>query len=567
MAMENAIKKSELHTIDPNEKTICIVQMTRIGDLLQTLISAKNLKAAFPQMKLKLVARKSFARPITSILKTTFDEIFLLDTQQVIVNSLTTTLENLDNFLQDINATPTDLVVNLSFSKTSSYLANLINAQYKLGMYHNKQANQQIPDPWSQFVFSNVMATDLSPFSLVDIFNGILGVSNKQIAKATINKNSRTITIHPFASHHKKFWATNKWAEVIYKLLKNNPQLEINLIGSGKERAAAEELCNTPILKLFSSRLHNQVGQTSIPESLEIIKNSKLFIGHDSMAAHLAALAQRTAIILPLGTVHPHETAPYSAGNYILIPRSSCYPCNLDTKCEFKQCHADIPYQVVYSMAHNLFNNNDSLTKEIIEKENSVFHLTSLSIYRTYFNEHNFLKFENVLGQTLSTKEIIRTLYRITWLFYFANKEEKNPFLELTEETANDISKFLNTLQHLYELTEFGKKYSHYILSEISSETPQLQSIKEYSQKIDEIENLRKMLLKTSYLITPIVNFFTTARGNLQGTNIVELTEETYLSFHDEGLVISAIYDLSEKILTEYNIKHKKNTAPNISEV
>jgi hypothetical protein len=85
-----------------------------------------------------------------------------------------------------------------------------------------------------------------------------------------------------------------------------------------------------------------------------------------------------------------------------------------------------------------------------------------------------------------------------------------------------------------------------------------LQKIKEYSEKIDEIERLSKLLLKTAPLLTPIVNFFTAMRANLQGSNIVELTEGTYLTFHDTSVVISIIYELIEKTIAEYQLKQKK---------
>ena len=177
------------------------------------------------------------------------------------------------------------------------------------------------------------------------------------------------------------------------------------------------------------------------------------------------------------------------------------------------------------------------------------------------------LKFDNLLQSRSSIKEVMRQLYRITWLFYLSGKEEKNSFIDLTAESANELSKIMSNLQHLYELSEFGQKYSRYILEEISSETPQLQKIKEFSQKIDEIEELSKLVLKTAPLLSPFIHYFSTVRGNLNGKNIVELTEQTFLSFSDTSVVISVIYELSEKTLAEYRLKTNKTVSSPVTEI
>lgn len=565
--MEKALNNTQTLTIDPNDKTICVIQLTRIGDILQTIQSVENLKTSYPKMKLKLVARKRFAKPLNVLLRKHFDEVHYLDLPTLIDPiSLANTQSNIHALVSEINKTPNDLVVNLSFSKPSSYLAGLIEAEHRLGVYHDANANQQIPDKWSQYIYSTVMAGDNNPFALIDIFNHIFGVEQKTNRIATINRKSRTITVHPFSSSIKKNWNINKWAEVIYKLLKSDDTIEVNIIGSGSERPLAEDLIHNPILQSFESRIHNQTGQTSIIESMEIIRNSRFFIGHDSMASHLASLVKRTSIIISLGTVRPHETAPYSENNYILVPKSNCFPCNVDTKCDFMQCHADIPYQLVYTMASHLLNSDQVLTSKELETDNTIFHLNSVSIYRTTFNENKMLRLENLLSHRPTTKEIMKTLYRITWLFYLAGKEEHNDFADLTEETYQDLSKLLSSFQQLFELSEFGKTYSHYILSEISSETPKIQKIKEYSEKIDEIERLSNLLLKTAPLLAPLVQYFATMRANLNGANIVELTEQTYLAFHDTTIVISVIYELLEKTLAEYQVKVKKKSISSVSQ-
>ena len=109
-------------------------------------------------------------------------------------------------------------------------------------------------------------------------------------------------------------------------------------------------------------------------------------------------------------------------------------------------------------------------------------------------------------------------------------------------------------LQHLFELSEFGQKYSRYILEEISSSTPSISKIKEYSKKIDEIDQLQALVQKTSPYLAPIIDYFKVRKGNLFGENIVKLTESSYYCFEENAHLASVMYELIQNTIAEYKI-------------
>ena len=90
---------------------------------------------------------------------------------------------------------------------------------------------------------------------------------------------------------------------------------------------------------------------------MEKISESLLFIGHDSMVAHMASLASTKSIVMPLGTVRPHETSPYQTNAIIVAPRIDCFPCNVETTCELLPCHSKIQYDVVLELINCQINN------------------------------------------------------------------------------------------------------------------------------------------------------------------------------------------------------------------
>ena len=50
-------------------KTICLLQLTRIGDILQTYQAAEIFKQQYPHYKLILIARTRFAHPLSFLLR------------------------------------------------------------------------------------------------------------------------------------------------------------------------------------------------------------------------------------------------------------------------------------------------------------------------------------------------------------------------------------------------------------------------------------------------------------------------------------------------------------------
>lgn len=557
-----ATKNNSKNIEDASEKTICIVQLTRLGDLIQTLQVARKIKQSRQDIRLALVARKNFAAPLAFLLNDVFDHVHLLDYTEITnkeTNSLDETINNLDSFLNEINSLNISALVNLSFSKSSGYLCGMIKAVHKLGVLYNPANSLVIQDNWSQYVYSSVLENGLNPFSLTDLYSNILGVDKLcSLPEAKIGKGKRVL-IHPFASLSRKKWKTSKWAELIYKLLKEDSELVIDLVGGKDDREEIQGLFKNPVLKSFLPRINNYVGKKSIKEVYELLDDIDLFIGHDSMVGHLASLKNIQTITISLGSVRPAETTPYQAGGFVLSPRTKCFPCQPDTSCELFQCHSDISYQVTFAVIDQI-RKTGNVDMESLSKNISSFHLTSVNISRSEYSQNGYYRLNSLSENTPDIKEIFRDIFKITWSFLLDDKDETTPYPLLTQTTHQELLNSINGFQHLFELCEFGKRYSKFILQEVCADTPDINKIKEYGKKIDEIDNLKQMLARTNPYIAPITSLYRMKKGNLAGENIVQLTESSYGVYNECGSVCSVISELIEKTIAEYKIKSGINT-------
>jgi len=545
-------------SINPAMKTIAIMQLTRFGDLIQTLQAIDNLKQLYPQYRVILIARSQFAQPLNFLIKSKVDKLYLLDTQKIFSNKDLTGIKGavseLDTFLNSVNSEDIEVLVNLSFSKSSNYLATLINSNHHIGSHFNKTHNTIVSDKWSQLLYSTVMRGNLNPFSLVDLFRNIIGLkpspSNVSLVKS---QKRKSILIHPFASSERKSWKVEKWVEIIYRLLKDHPDYSITLAGAKNEVLKSQLICENPLLKTFQSRITNLTGKTNLEELFKELSVNQFFVGHDSMVGHLASLTQTPTLTISLGSVRPHETTPYHVNAYNLAPKTKCFPCFPSDNCQYYQCQHDIPYQAVTGAVKCLIENGE-INSENIKQQTSSFHLSSVNLYKAKY-ENGVFGLTNLCETHLDHQEIFRTFYKITWSFVLGDQEINSTFPKLNPKTHKELLMSLNGIQHLYELSEFGMKYSQYILEEIASQNPSIQKIKEFSKKIDEIDQLQRLVEKTHPYLAPIIDYFTLRKGNLFGENVVQLTESSYKVFEECSNICSIIFELVESTISE----HKNN--------
>jgi len=543
----------EVLQVPPSEatKTVALIQITRIGDILQTCHTAQLLKINHPNFRIVLIARKQFVEPIKFIVDQTFDKVYQLDFKSSInlTDGVSGSMKNIAKQISEINKESISASINLSFSKTSCYLHGLLHSEHKLGPHFDLGHNKLIQDKWSQYLYSTVMRGDLNPFNLVDLFGSIVGVNkvNTHLSNKEYSNNKKTnILLHPFASLDKKRWQESKWTEVIFKLLKDNNDLKIHVAGSNQDKESFDKIISNPILANLKSRIKPMLG-LPLTDLYKKVDETFLFIGHDSMVSHLLSFKNVKSLTVSLGTVRPQETATYALNNYVLSPKTKCYPCFPDTKCDFFQCHADIPYQAVISMTNQLLQSN-TIDTEKLKKEVNAFHLSSINVNKTTVNKVGQLTFNNVLEDELSAKEIFRQFYQIIWSYCFSEVDLNLETPKFSRETSALLSANVESIETLYEISEFGKKYSRYILEEISNNAPNLTLIKEHSQKIDEIDRLLDVLSEANPLLSPIIDYAKVAKNNLHGDNIVKMTESAFYVYQEVSSVASIIYDFMNSL-------------------
>lgn len=555
--MEKA-KKSEVPP-ETAKKHLVIVQLTRAGDLIQTLQAATEVKKEKPNLKLTLIARKHYADSLSFLLNTVFDSVITIDTPKLFSTNLRDSMSEINNLVQRVSSTPISALVNLSYCKPSQYLCGFLPASHKIGPWIGSDNQDNISDKWSQLLYSTVTQGPLNPFHLVDLFKLIIGVKAKaeEVTKSE-SKRKPWIVVHPFASTERKRWKPHKWSEILYSLSKNYESHTIYVVGAPGEAEQSKSIFSGELIKTRRN-IVNIVGQTSIKDVFDKLKEAQLFIGHDSLIGHLASVANTQTLTLALGSVRPWETTPYGNNNLVLSPRAKCFPCFPQQSCDQYICHSDIPYQVVTNFAGLIIDKKD-LGKEIT-KANNPFLTGSCRIHLTKFHpKSHLLDFDELDTKPGNTADILRPLYRMTWALLLGEMEESRDFPTLSKDAHSKLLNILDGLKHISDLSEFGKKYSLGIVEEVAKESPSLSKIKANSQKIDEIDNLLSVVKNSHPSLAPIIDYFNLARANLAGGNVVEIAQNSFFVYQDSALASGIMNELIEKSVAEYKFKQSKNT-------
>lgn len=543
-------------------KRIVIVQLNRLGDLIQTCTVVRDLRTAAPNIRVDLVAREIFARPLKFLLSEVFDQVHTVDTTGFLESkqTLDDCYHDLRKTIEKINTEPTNVLINFSFSKTSAALTSMIRADHRFGAWMDEKWNLLIQDRWSQYIYSNLMGGSLNALHLNDLLRMILGLKEPITTNKTPRADSNRLFINPFASHSKKMWRIEKWIEIIYKTLKTDSEVEIHLLGGKQDQQSAQKVLDNQLLRPFQTRIVSHVGSADLKKVTQLLQDAKLFVGHDSMNVQLASYLGIPTITVALGTVRPHETSPEGPEHLVIAPKTKCFPCFPDTSCSNFKCHADISYQVLSSAITSFIRSGhhsyEELTKTVTE-----FHLASSNLYLSERNSTSGLTELVLLNrEDTDVQAVMRSFYRLAWLYLLEEKDELIQEPQLTLERTSQLDGIRVNLQNVFDLCQFGQNYSRYILEEIASATPDLVKIKQYGQKIDEIDQLMNALTQQTQELYPITNYLKVKKANLTGDQIISLTEQTFFIYNEGVLLCKMIYELIEQTLKKNSKREPQKT-------
>jgi len=432
-----------------------IINLTRLGDIIQTIGLISSIKKRFPEATIDFLVMKSFSAIVSNI--PNVDNIICFDEDifsENIANDIWGSYAQLQKIITRLNETKYDVVLNPIVSMQSSILTYLIDAPQKLGQQMTSSKEQKMTCDSICYLLANQHNLGDYSYNLVDIFalmaTEIQPLTPDQSSQGTMHyalctdfldfhldthpetdptfnsfiqklhsKGKKIIGFHIGASQSNKSWDTSYFHAVIERLLTDG-NYSIVLFGGYKELDFKSYFDD-----ITSPSFFNMIGAFTLNQLIIAISEIALLVTNDTGPMHIASARQIPVLDISLGPVSKWETGAYNPHAVIIEANLDCHPCSFSYTCPHWNCHRLVTPDAVYTLIKQMMSNrrdgsNAIHTEQTLDITSKIF--KDVNIYTTTLDQFGFLSFIPARVEKLSEKQLIFHLKRFIWSLYFTKK-------------------------------------------------------------------------------------------------------------------------------------------------
>ncbi|MDH4152406.1 MAG: glycosyltransferase family 9 protein [Nitrospira sp.] len=355
-------------------KQVLIVNITRMGDLVQMGALLSRLQEEWPGVAVDLVVDRRFA-PVASLLKglrevIAFDFHELIDESRALVKDVVALYQEAAAWVKPLAERRYDRVINLTFNKPSALLAGFIGAPDIRGAQSAWDGGIVIEHPWMAYFSDFHQFRRLNRFNLVDIY--ALGGSGpgtfaplrltvsheaRAWAKQVLAESSSWIAVQAGASDGMKAWRPHLFGQALAQVSKRW-QDGILFIGSREEEATIAEVVRVYRAAGGQNLVKTMAGRTTLDQLAGLLGECRLLLTNDTGPMHVGVAVGTSVIDLSVGHVDFQETGPYGPGHWVVQPELDCAPCGFDHVCAHHACKDRITSDFVADLMGHLLNVN-----------------------------------------------------------------------------------------------------------------------------------------------------------------------------------------------------------------
>ncbi|HEX7085431.1 MAG TPA: glycosyltransferase family 9 protein [Vicinamibacterales bacterium] len=332
---------------------ILVIQLCRLGDMLQTTPMLRGLRRAHPGARITLMVFDGFSH--TPVPRALYDELAVFPLRSLgesVRTDWTAARRELRAFLDSLGTEPFDLVLNLTGSPTANLLSARVRAREVRGALIAPDRTRVVRHPWMAYFWASQLARTYGCINLVDLFqwtagvpidDGRLEIDVPVEARTKMEAWLRTrgwtgeplIALQLGASDERKRWPPERVAAMANLLPASAGTMVF--VGSASERP----LVGRALARLDRPAI-DAAGETSVPELAALLGHARLLVTNDTGTMHVAVAVGTRVLDLSTGPVFVHETGPYAAGSVAVEPTAACFPCAAGASCHQLTCRDDL---------------------------------------------------------------------------------------------------------------------------------------------------------------------------------------------------------------------------------
>ena len=146
--------------------------------------------------------------------------------------------------------------------------------------------------------------------------------ASEKLSQLGIDSRKTIIGMAPIAAYGSaKEWPAGHYQKLIDDILSHQPENQIILLGSSKEKSGLEK-----VAKGMGSNVTVLAGDLTLGEAIVAISYCNVFVSNDSGLMHVAAALGIPQVAI-FGPTNPRKTSPLNSKSTVLFEPPSCWPC------------------------------------------------------------------------------------------------------------------------------------------------------------------------------------------------------------------------------------------------
>ena len=340
-------------------KSILIVKLSAIGDVVHSLPLLEVLRKNFPEARIDwlveeegsqiIEGHKDLDRMIVSRRKSWQRRFLRLDRKAALIREI-------GDFIRSLRAIRYDVVIDLQGLFKSGILIGLSRGRRKIGFTGGGKEGSYLflterPHffDYRKHALDRYLAAAESLACSINSWKGEIPVRpvDRERVDRLLRRHSLyhdvMVAINPVARWETKLWDGQKYAPLADKL-QRELSCKVLFTGSMEDRPLIDR-----IAERMETRPLNLAGEINLKELAYLYTRCRLVISTDTGPMHIAA-AMNTPVVALFGPTAPWRTGPYGKIHRVIREELSCSPC-FRKKCSHRTCMSSITVDRVFHTA------------------------------------------------------------------------------------------------------------------------------------------------------------------------------------------------------------------------
>ena len=436
-------------------KQVLVLNITRMGDLVQMGPLLARLQEEWPGVAVDLVVDRRFA-PVASMLSglrdiIAFDFHGLIDASRAAVKDTVSLYQEVANWARPLLEQKYDRIINLTFNKPSAFLASYVGGSDIRGARCAWDGGIVIDNSWMSYFTDIHHFRRMNRFNLVDVY-AMGGSRPGSFAPLTVTipaesrewaqrflasgKQAPTqwIAVQAGASDVMKAWRPQHFGKTL-ALLSKCWTGGIVFVGAPSEQEAIAHVIQVYHDTGGCNPLKNAAGQTTLEQLVALLAECRLLLTNDTGPMHLAVAVKTPVVDLSVGHVDFRETGPYGPGHWVIQPELECAPCGFEQVCAHHACKDRLPPEQVSELMLHVLNRGPFPTD-----------ISNFRVYESGIDGDQLGTFHLRVGHEPPTTVWYADFWRRYWYELFTGMPSKVPALDAPAPDAEDASEQIAAL-------------------------------------------------------------------------------------------------------------------------